>query len=464
VFNQLSKRLTQTIQRLRGTKKLNDNNIKETLSEIRRALLEADVVLSVVKTFIERIREKAFGSEVHRTIRKGHALIKIVHDELTEIFTSESTSLNLKAKPPVIIMMTGLQGSGKTTTTIKLAKLLQSQHEKKVGVVSADVYRPAAIEQLKTLAEQHEIPFMHSSTSEKPLKIVKKALEQAKKDFFDVLIIDTAGRLHIDEAMMDELRLIHESIDSTETLLVVDSMAGQDAAKMAKQFNEQLSLTGIILTKADGDARGGAALSMSLLTGKPIKFMGVGEKVDALEAFYPDRMASRILGMGDIVSLVEEAERKIDKKQADKLVKKLKRGKRFDFNDFLKQLQHMDKLGGMQKLLGKLPQFSQLANMKTNDLMDEKKIVQMKSIILSMTEQERTFPAVINGSRKRRLSKGAGRSLQEVNALLKQFTKIQKKMKYFKSDDKISKMLGQLDQLQGSLPPELAALSDETKV
>jgi signal recognition particle subunit SRP54 len=361
-------------------------------------------------------------------------------------------------------MMAGLQGSGKTTTTIKLASLLQSQYEKKVAVVSADVYRPAAIEQLKTLAEQHEILFLDSSTSEKPLKIVKNAVEQAKKEFFDVLIIDTAGRLHIDEAMMDELHLIHKNIDPTETLLVVDSMAGQDAAKMAKQFDEQLALTGVILTKADGDARGGAALSMSLLTGKPIKFMGVGEKVDALEAFYPDRMASRILGMGDIVSLVEEAERKIDKKQADKLVKKLKRGKRFDFNDFLKQLQHMDKLGGMQKLLGKLPQFSQLANMKANELMDEKKIIQMKSIILSMTEQERAFPAVINGSRKHRLAKGSGRSLQEVNALLKQFTKIQKKMKYFKSDDKISKMLGQLDQLQGSLPPELAALSDETKV
>jgi signal recognition particle subunit SRP54 len=359
--------------------------------------------------------------------------------------------------------MVGLQGSGKTTTTIKLAHVLQNQHDKKVAVVSADVYRPAAMEQLKVLADQQHIACLNTSNA-KPLDIVNNAILQAKKDFLDVLLIDTAGRLHIDMAMMNELRLMSEATHAEEVLLVVDSMAGQDAAQIAKQFNAELPLTGVILTKADGDARGGAALSMSILTEKPIKFLGVGEKIDALEKFHADRMASRILGMGDIVSLVEEAERKIDKKQADKLVKKLKHGKRFDFNDFLKQLQHMDKLGGVQKLLGKLPQFSQMAAMKVDDLMDEKKIIQMRSIIFSMTEQERAFPAVINGSRKKRIAKGAGRSLQEVNALFKRFAKIQKRMKYFKSDDKITKMLSQLDQFQGALPPELAALKHESGI
>jgi signal recognition particle subunit SRP54 len=461
VFNQLSSRLTQTIQRLRGINKLSESNIKETLGDIRRALLEADVALPVVKTFIERIQEQAFGKEVHRTIRKGYALVKIVHDELKTLLSSDDGTINLNGKTLVVVMMVGLQGSGKTTTTIKLAHLIQSHYDKKVAVVSADMYRPAAVEQLQALAQQNDVMCYHHMDLKKPLKIVEKAIDQAKKDFLDVLIVDTAGRLHIDEQMMEELSMMHSVVSAQEILLVMDSMAGQDAAQIAKQFNDQLPLTGIVLTKADGDARGGAALSMSMLTGKPIKFIGVGEKIDAIEAFHPDRMASRILGMGDIVSLVEEAERKIDKKQADKLVKKLKKGRHFDFNDFLKQLQHMDKLGGMQKLLSKLPQFSQLADMKMNQLMDEKKILKMKAIIHSMTYQERAFPAVMNGSRKRRIASGSGTSLQEVNALLKQFSKMQKKMKSLKSDDKMRKMLVQFDQLQGSLPPELAAMREK---
>jgi len=457
MFNKLSERLTKT---LRGIKTLNEKNIEKVLSDIRRALLEADVSLSIVKDFIEQVRQKALGTEIHRSIQTGHAFVKIVNDELVRILGDQSAELNLNAQPPVVILIAGLQGSGKTTTVAKLAYSLKTRKDKKVLVTSTDVYRPAAIEQLKTLAKQVDVHYFPSTTKDKPVKIAREAIQTAKKQFLDVVIIDTAGRLHIDENMMHEITNISKAINPTETLLVVDSMAGQDAANIAKNFNDHLELTGIILTKTDGDARGGAALSMRMITGKPIKFMGVGEKIDALEAFHPDRMASRILGMGDIVSLVEEAKHKIDQQKADKIHKKLKKGKRFDLTDFLDQLQQMDKLGGMEKILGKLPTMPNFAQGKINNLMGNKKITQMKAIIYSMTPQERIFPALINGSRKRRIASGSGTSIQEVNQMLRQFEKLQKQMKRFKGN-KMGKMMKQMKHLQGQLPPELKTLQDQ---
>lgn len=451
MFKRLSERLTLSINKLRGIGKLTEPQIKKTLQEVRKALLEADVALPVIDRFTQAISEKATGQEIIGSVRPGDAFIKLVEDEIAQMLGGGQAELNLKAQPPVVFLMAGLQGSGKTTTTAKLAKHLKEQG-KKVMVVSVDIYRPAAIEQLKTLAEQIDVDYFPSTVKDKPKNTVKAALKHAKKQFIDIVLIDTAGRLHIDTELMQELQDLHDLSQPTETLLVVDSMAGQDAANVAKTFNESLTLTGIILTKADGDARGGAALSMREITGKPIKFLGVGEKIDALEPFHPERMASRILGMGDIVSLVEEAERKVDKKKADKIAKKIQKGKRFDFNDFLSQLEQMKKMGGMKSMLDKLPGgLGGKMPLPAKNMLDDKLMVKMEAIIQSMTKKEKQFPALLNGSRKKRIANGSGTQMQDVNKLLKQFTQMQKMLKKFKGN----KMQKQLKQMQHQLPPDL---------
>lgn len=455
MFNNLSDKLNKSLKRLRGVGRLTEDNIKQTLREVRIALLEADVALEVIKPFLTKVQEKALGQEVTGKIRPGEAFIKVVNDELTHLLGEKNAELNLNAEPPIVILMAGLQGSGKTTTTAKLAKLLMDTHKKSVLLASCDVYRPAAIEQLKTLSQQIEADWFPSDPKQNPVTIAKDAIKAAKKQYKDVVIIDTAGRLHIDDTLMAEIKSISDNINPHETLLVVDSMAGQDAANMAKQFNATIPITGVVLTKTDGDARGGAALSMAMLTEKPIKFIGTGEKIDALSAFHPDRMASRILGMGDIVSLVEDAKQQVDKKQVDKLSKKLSKGKRFDFNDFLTQLEQMQKMGGMKSLLTKLPGMPNLPA-GAQGLMDDKKFTQMQAIVFSMTPQERSFPMVINGSRKKRIATGSGTTLQDVNRLLKQFTQMQKMLKKFKGG-KMNQQMKQLQNLSqsGKLPPEL---------
>lgn len=450
MFNNLSDRLSQTINKLRGLGRLTEDNIQTALRDIRTALLEADVALSVIKDFIERVKEKALGQKVVGNIRPGDAFVKCVQNELIHLLGDEHSELNLRVEPPVVILMAGLQGSGKTTTAAKLAKWLHENHKKSVMLTSTDIYRPAAIEQLATLCDQIGAHYFPSDPSQQPVKIAESALAKAKTQFMDVLIIDTAGRLHIDTEMMTEIQKISTAVNPTETLLVIDSMAGQDAANVAKTFNETLELTGVILTKIDGDARGGAALSMRMITQKPIKFVGVGEKVDALEVFHPNRIAGRILGMGDILSLVEQAQNKVDQQQAAKIAKKLKKGKRFDFEDFLSQLKQMRKLGGIQSLLKKLPMGGKIPKAAMG-MVDEKTFTNMEAIILSMTFKERQFPALINGSRKKRLASGSGTSIQEVNKLLKLFTQMQKTLKRFKGD----KMMKQMKSMQGKLPPEL---------
>lgn len=453
MFNSLSDRLTSTINRVRGVGRLTEKNIEETLREVRKALLEADVALDVVKSFTTQVKSAALGQEVMKSIRPGEALVKIVNDELINVLGGDNAELNLNTTPPAIILMAGLQGSGKTTTTAKLANLLKSDKNKKVMLVSADVYRPAAIDQLETLAKQIDVSFFPSQASQKPADIVKAAIHEAKLQFIDVLFIDTAGRLHIDEELMGELKEVHSIAKPTETLLVVDSMAGQDAANTAKAFQQAVDLTGVVLTKTDGDSRGGAALSMRMITGKPIKFIGTGEKIDGIEAFHPKRIASRILGMGDIVSLVEEAEKKIDKAAAEKLSKKLKKGKKFDFNDFRDQLQQMNKMGGIKSLLGKLPNMPAMPK-GAAAMMDESLLKKMEAIINSMTEKERKFPALINGPRKKRIAGGSGTNMQDVNKLLKQFAQMQKMMKRMKGG-KMAKQMEKLKQMQGQIPPEL---------
>ncbi|MBW5802608.1 signal recognition particle protein [Coxiella endosymbiont of Ornithodoros amblus] len=450
MINNLTNRLTTSINKLRGLGRLTEENIQSTLHDIRSTLIEADVALHVIKDFIEHVREKALGQEVIGNVRPGEALVKVVQDELTHLLGDELVEINLNVQPPVVIIMAGLQGSGKTTTVAKLARWLLEIQKKSVMIASADVYRPAAIQQLETLASQINATFFPTQADQKPVEIAKAALKQAEKQFMDVLILDTAGRLHIDNVLMEEMKSISDAITPTEILLVVDSMIGQDAANVAKSFNDKLPLTGVILTKLDGDTRGGAALSMRMITQKPIKFVGVGEKIDALEPFHPNRMASRILGMGDIVSLVEEAQRKVDQKQAGKIAKKLQKGKRFDFDDFLTQLQQMKKIGGMQSLLGKLPSMGQFPK-GASAFLDDKLLVRMQAIIQSMTLKERRLPALINGSRKRRISKGSGTALQDVNKLLKQFVQMQKIMKHIKGD----KMMKRFKQMQGKIPDDL---------
>ena len=455
MFTQLTQRLSTSFEKLRGIHRFTEENIKEAIADVRKALIEADVALPVIKTFIDAVTEKAIGQTIVKTVRPADAFIKIVQDELIAILGGENSEINLRAQKPVVILMAGLQGSGKTTTTAKLAKWLSTTQKKSVMVTSVDIYRPAALEQLATLAKQIDVAHFPSTPKEKPLDIVKNAIDQAKKQFLDILIIDTAGRLHIDDAMMDEIQHISKAANPTEILLVVDSMMGQDAASVAKTFNEKLELTGVVLTKTDGDARGGAALSMRMITGKPIKFVGTGEKIEGLDAFHPQRVASRILGMGDIVSLVESVQQKIDKKEADKFAKKLQKGKRFDFNDFLVQLQQMKKMGSMQSIMDKMPGFAKIPK-NAASMMDEKVLIQMEAIILSMTPKERHFPALINGSRKQRIVKGSGTTMQDVGKLLKQFEKMQKMLKRF-GGNKMEKQMKQLEQFKDKLPPELLA-------
>lgn len=451
MFNQLSERLSQAIKNLRGLNRLSEANIQDTLDHIRKALLEADVALEVVQQFMDDIRQKAIGQATIAKTQPGETLIKLVQDELTHLLGDQQSEINLNAPSPIVFLMAGLQGSGKTTSAAKLARWLQNSKKKSVMLTSADVYRPAAIEQLAVLAKQVGAHYFPSTSQDKPVHIALQALEQAKKQFVDVLIIDTAGRLHIDEDLMKEISQINSAVHPTETLLVVDSMTGQDAAKVAKTFSETLSLTGVILTKTDGDARGGAALSMRIITGKPIKFMGAGEKVDALEPFHPERVAARILGMGDIVSLVEEAQQKIDKDQAVKMAKKLQKGARFDFNDFLTQLEQMKKMGGVQSMLSKLPMMGQIPA-KAAAFMDDKLFIKMEAIIRSMTEKERLFPALItnSGSRKQRVARGSGTTPQDISKFLKQFVQMEKMLKKFQGQ----KMAKRLQQMQGQLPDD----------
>jgi len=448
MFENLTERLSESLRRVAGKAALTEDNIKDTLREVRQALLEADVALPVVKDFVDQVRQRAVGQEVMKSLSPGQAFLKIVKAELEASMGTANEALNLSVQPPAVILMAGLQGSGKTTSAAKLSRLLKQQG-KKVMVVSADVYRPAAIKQLETLAGEVGALFHPSSETQRPLDIADGALQAAKLQFADVLIVDTAGRLAIDAEMMEEIKALHARINPVETLFVVDAMTGQDAAVTAKAFNEALPLTGVILSKADADSRGGAALSVRAVTGKPIKFLGVGEKTDALEPFYPDRIASRILGMGDLLSLIEEAERKLDKSKADKLAKKMKKGgKGFDLEDFRDQLQQMTNMGGISSLLDKLPGMGGLAQAAAG--VDMKQFARMEAIINSMTPKERRNPDLLNGSRKRRITEGSGTSVQDLNRLLKQHKQMQKMMKKMSNKGAMQNMMRGL---QGMMPP-----------
>ncbi|BAW80200.1 signal recognition particle protein [Candidatus Nitrosoglobus terrae] len=450
MFNNLTGRFGQILKQLRGQARLTDENIKDTLREVRVALLEADVALPVVRDFTAKIQQRAIGQEVMGSLTPGQALIKIVHDELMIVMGEAAQDLKLDVRPPAVILVAGLQGSGKTTTVAKLARWLTERQKKSVLVTSTDIYRPAAIDQLETLANEVGVAFYPSSTDQDPVFIAKKAVEQARSRLFDVLIIDTAGRLHVDEQMMAEIKNLHEAITPTETLFVVDSMTGQDAANTARVFNDSLALTGIILTKVDGDARGGAALSIRQITGKPIKFIGMGEKTVAFELFHPDRLASRILGMGDILSLVEELEQKFDKDEAEKLAKKLKKGKSFGLEDFRQQLQQMSKMGGISSLIDKLPGISLPAG--AAEQVNDRELARLEAIINSMTHQERRRPEIIKSSRKKRISAGSGTQVQEVNRLLKQFSQMQKMMKQMSHKGGLDKLMRGI---KGGLPPRM---------
>ncbi|GGX64692.1 signal recognition particle protein [Saccharospirillum salsuginis] len=449
MFKSLTERLSQTLKQISGQSKLTEDNIKATLREVRMALLEADVALPVVKEFVDRVRERAVGTEVSQALNPGQQFLKVVHAELVHVMGEEGVPLNLSTQPPAVIMMAGLQGAGKTTTVAKLAKYLAEREKKKVMVVSADVYRPAAIKQLETLANDVGAIFHPSDANQKPVDIVNGAVEAARKQYADVLLVDTAGRLAIDDTMMAEIKTLHQAIDPVETLFVVDAMTGQDAANTARAFNEALPLTGVVLSKADGDARGGAALSVRHITGKPIKFLGMGEKTDALESFYPDRIASRILDMGDMLSLIEEVERKVDKNQAEKLAKKLKKGKGFDLEDFREQLRQMDNMGGLMGMVDKLPGMGQMGQAMNQMQGAEKQFKQMGAIIDSMTPLERRFPDKINGSRKRRIATGSGTQIQDINRLLKQHKQMSKMMKKAGKKGGMQKMMRGMGGMMG---------------
>ena len=427
MFESLTQRLSKIARTLRGEARLTEANVQDALREVRLALLEADVALPVVRDFIARVKEKALGEEVIGSLTPGQALVGVVHRELTALMGGENAALNFAVAPPAVILMAGLQGSGKTTTSAKLAKLLIEEYRKKVLLVSCDVYRPAAIEQLRTLAAQVGADFFPSHTGEKPGDIARGALDYARKHYQDVVIVDTAGRLAIDEPMMREIAELHATVSPVETLFVVDSMQGQDAVNVAKAFSDALPLTGVILTKLDGDARGGAALSVRQVTGRPIKFAGVGEKVNGLEAFHPARMASRIIGMGDVLSLVEEAQKTVDVEEAKKLADKFKRGKGFDLEDFKQQIAQMRKMGGLSALVDKLP--AQLAQAAQGSQVDDGQLKSIEGLINSMTPAERSRPEILKASRKRRVAAGAGVTVQEVNRLINQFDQMQKVMK-----------------------------------
>ncbi|MEO1202155.1 MAG: signal recognition particle protein [Pseudomonadota bacterium] len=429
MFDNLTGRLRDAANSLTGKGRLTESNIKDTLRQVRLALLEADVALPVVKTFIERVRERAVGEEVAKSLTPGQALIKIIHDELVTILGGTNLALDLKAQPPVVILLAGLQGAGKTTTAAKLARQLIEGEKKKVMLVSVDVHRPAAILQLKTLADEVGALHAASEATEKPTKIVDRAVDEAKRAHADVLIVDTAGRLHVDGEMMQEVVAVHDRAAPRETLFVVDSMAGQDAVNAAQAFNEALPLTGVVLTKADGDAKGGVALSVREITGKPIRYMGIGEKTDALETFHPERMASRILGMGDVLTLVEEIEGKVEKEKAEKLAKKLKKGRGFDLSDLKDQLEQMMNMGGLGAMLDKLPMPGNIDPAALKNQASDRDLRRQVAIINSMTPGERRFPKTINGSRKKRIAAGAGLTIQDVNRLLKQHTQMERMMK-----------------------------------
>lgn len=428
MFESLTERLARAVKDMRGLSRITEDNVKDTLREVRMALLEADVALPVVRDFVEHVKQRAAGVEVTGSLTPGQVLVKVVRDELVSVMGESNTALDLSTRPPAVILMAGLQGSGKTTTVAKLARFLTEREKKSVLVVSADVYRPAAIEQLQKLAHEIGVDFFPSDPSQDPVAIAQAALRQAQVQSKDALIVDTAGRLHIDAEMMGEIQRLHAAINPVETLFVVDSMTGQDAANTAKAFNDALPLTGVILTKTDGDARGGAALSVRHITGKPIKFMGIGEKTGALEPFYPDRIASRILGMGDVLSLVEQVERGVDKEKAGKLVQKMHKGKGLNLEDYRDQLQQMRSMGGLASMMDKLPGMGQIPEAAKSQFND-KELKRLEAIISSMTAKERRHPDVINGSRKRRIAQGSGTQVQDVNRLLKQFTQMQKMMK-----------------------------------
>jgi signal recognition particle subunit SRP54 len=452
MLDNLTQRLAKVVKTLRGQARLTEENIADMLREVRMALLEADVALPVVKDFIARVKEKAVGHEVIGSLTPGQALVGVVHRELTELMGGAKAELNLACQPPAIVLMSGLQGAGKTTTTAKLGKWLKERQKKKVLTVSCDVYRPAAIEQLKTVSAQAGIDFFPSAAGQKPAEIAAAALDYAKRHFHDVLFVDTAGRLAIDEAMMQEIRELHAQLQPIETLFVVDAMLGQDAVNTAKAFNEALPLTGVILTKLDGDARGGAALSVRHVTGKPLKFAGVGEKLAGIEEFHPERMASRILGMGDILGLVEEAQRGVDQEKAQEFVKKMKSGKGFDLNDFKDQIGQMRSMGGIGALLDKLPaQFGALAQ-QAGGQVEDKAVRRIEGIINSMTPAERAKPELIKASRKRRIAAGAGVQVQEVNRLLNQFEQSQKMMKQFTKGGMAKMMRGMKGLMGGGMP------------
>ncbi|MCM2680479.1 signal recognition particle protein [Echinimonas agarilytica] len=454
MFDNLTERLSQTLKNVTGRGRLTEDNIKQTLREVRMALLEADVALPVVKDFVNRVKERAVGQEVSKKLNPGQAFIKIVRDELEATMGESNEGLDLRAQPPAIVLMAGLQGAGKTTSVGKLGRFLKEREKKSVLVVSADVYRPAAIKQLETVAGEVGVDFFPSTVEQKPIDIATAAIEHARKTFADVVLIDTAGRLHVDEDMMGEIKDLHAAVNPIETLFVVDAMTGQDAANTAKAFNDALPLTGVILTKTDGDARGGAALSVRHITGKPIKFLGVGEKLDALEPFHPDRVASRILGMGDVLSLIEEVEQKVDKDQAAKMAAKLKTGKGFDLEDFRDQLAQMRNMGGMMGLIDKMPGMGNMSEQIKNK-MDDKMTVHMEAIISSMTPLERQRPDIIKGSRKRRIAAGCGLQIQDVNKLLKQFTQMQKMMKKMSGKGGMQKMMRGM---KGMMPPGMGGM------
>ena len=449
MFDHLSERLSHVVKDLRGQGRLSEENISATLREIRMALLEADVALPVVRDFIERIRLRAVGQEIMTSLTPGQAVIKIVHDELISLMGETGEEINLSTQPPAVILMAGLQGSGKTTTVAKLGRWLKETRKKSVMAVSCDVYRPAAIEQLQTLADANGIDTFAGHTGGSAVQIAEEALTRARRQFADVLIVDTAGRLHVDNDMMQEIQDLHAILSPIETLFVIDSMMGQDAVNAATAFNNALPLTGVILTKTDGDARGGAALTVRHVTGKPIKFLGTGEKSTELTPFYPDRIASRILGMGDVLSLIEEVEQKTDREKASKLAKKISKGKGFSLEDFREQLQQMRGMGGISNLLDKLPGMQEIpAGMA--EQVNEKEFIKLEAIIDSMTIVERRRPNIMNGSRKKRIASGSGTRVQDVNRLLKQFNQMQKMMKRFSKKGGMTKMLRGFG---GRLPP-----------
>lgn len=451
MFEQLGDRLQASIKKVRGQARLSESNIADMMREVRMALLEADVSLPVVKTFVASVKEKAIGGDVAESLNPGQMMLKIVQDELVQLMGAANDALNLTQTPPAVVLVAGLQGAGKTTTVAKLANLLKTRDKKRVMVVSADIYRPAAIAQLKTLAESIDVEWCESAAEQNPLDIIENALTQARNKVIDVLLIDTAGRLHVDMELMEEIKAIHKKANPVETLFVVDSLTGQDAVNSAKAFDEALPLTGVVLTKTDGDARGGAALSVRQVTGKPIKFLGTGEKIDGIEAFHPDRVASRILGMGDVLTLIEEAEQKVDQKKAQKLAKKLKKGKGFDLEDYRDQVMQMNNMGGLEGLMDKLPG---MGNMKLPQGAlggASSEMNKSVAIINSMTPKERQFPATINGSRKKRIATGSGVQIQDVNRTLKQFNQMQKMMKKMGGKGKMAAMMRGMG--GGKMPP-----------